>query len=197
MTNELPKKKAEKAKKHISDKDVLVEVQDNIREMQLRTLFNLRSGGTSRIGHDARDNFDNPFELKTTTKNSVTTARDVGPHTLEKWRGRYWICAKGRNMPAGFVIEEIYFLSPSMMKEWIDSIEARFKPDLELLESVLDILRQSEFETSKEERLEYLVKRGITLNNPKISWHYVKSNGIQITANHARRLRHLVRQNPL
>ncbi len=163
----------------------------------MRELFNLHPSGEGRMGADALDESNNPFELKSTTKNSVTTARDVGPHTLEKWRKRYWICAKGRNTPVGFIIDEVYFLAPSMMEEYISSIEARFEPDLELLGMALKLLKEEDVEDAKLMRLNYLVRRGLTLNNPKIPWHYVQSHGMKITSNHAKRLRQLVRKYPL
>lgn len=177
-----------------------VEIQDNRREAQMRVLFRLtKRVGAGRIDEDAIDEDGNPFELKSATKASVTTARDVGPHTLEKWRGRFWICARGTNTYAnGFTIDQAYFLSPSMMKRWIDELETRFQKDLALLDAVTEALAVRSFSEADIARVTYLVRRGLTLNNPKISWRYVEAHGIpfDLSGDPAEQLRHLVKQYP-
>lgn len=52
-------------------KDDAVEVQDAAREQLLRERFGLLASGEGRGGTDAIDEAGNPFELKTTTKNSI------------------------------------------------------------------------------------------------------------------------------
>jgi len=180
----------------MQDREIEVPVQNAAREIALRDLFGLQSGGRGRIGPDAIDGNGNEYELKSTTTGSITTARDVGPHTLERWRTRYWICTKGRNTARGFIFQEIYFLAPQMLEEWIQQLEQRFTTDLQLLENALDALERSEWRGDVE-RLQYLVMRGLTVNNPKIPWAYVQTRGIRITEDYPGTLRTLVAQNPV
>src|SRR5579859_442345 len=120
-----------------SHDDKSVPVQDAAREELMRNLFGLMPSGEGRSGADAIDEQGHPFELKSTTKDSVSTARDVGAHTLAKWRTRYWICAKGKNPRTGFALDEVYFLHPSFLKEWLTPMQKRFDSDLSLLDRVL------------------------------------------------------------
>jgi hypothetical protein len=70
-------------------------VQDDSRERQLIELFELeRIKGAGRGDTDAKlvlASGDIPFELKSSTYDSVTTARDVSPLHLEKWRKEHWL----------------------------------------------------------------------------------------------------------
>ena len=55
--------------------------QDRDREDALRNLFELEAANQNRIGPDAVDEAGHYFELKSTTRDRVSTARDVGPET--------------------------------------------------------------------------------------------------------------------
>lgn len=70
-----------------------------------------------------------PFELKTTSKKSVTTVRDFGPAHLKKWEGKHWLFAfYGQK-------QIIYkYGSPAMMQPWIQSKADYIRPDLQLAE---------------------------------------------------------------
>jgi hypothetical protein len=170
-------------------------VQDNAREIEVAELFALNRG-KSRIDVDAFDACGNPFELKTTSKKSVSTARDLGPDHLKKWRQRYWIIAVGRNDPNGFIYERYFFLSPIHMEGWYRGIEQRFARDQSLAQEVLLGLGDA-ISGLKLKRLQYLLHRGMLLNDPNIPWRYVEENGIEILANHAEELERLVAQYPL
>ena len=72
-------------------------VQDDRREVEVRDLIGLRAGET-RSGVDAYFDFSDgnrryavPVELKSTTNRTVSTARDVGPAHIRKWRSRLWV----------------------------------------------------------------------------------------------------------
>lgn len=72
-------------------------VQDDKRETEMRELVGLRPG-EGRSGTDAYFDFvvggrrqAAPIELKSTTVGAVSTARDVGPERIEKWRSRVWL----------------------------------------------------------------------------------------------------------
>ena len=156
-----------------------VEVQNNVRERRLVEILGL-TPLQGRAGADAVDAQGNRFELKTGTRGDITTARDVGPDTLAHYRTLYWVVARGRNLRTGFVIDEVYFLAPRMLEDWFRDIERRyFDRDQALIQAALGILRGAGF-TGDLDRLAYLLNRGMTLNNPKIPWHYVRSHGVRL-----------------
>jgi hypothetical protein len=170
-------------------------VQDDIREEAMARLLGLSRSG-KRTGSDARDENNNRYELKTTTKDSVTTGRDIGPEYLDRIKQSYMICAFGENTNFGFSPREIYFLSPSMMDEWIKKIESRISGDKQLADSAIEQLKK----TGWDKDIEKLIKiyyRGITLNNPKISLAYIKSHGIKVEGQPQLHLRELVQQHPI
>ncbi len=112
-------------------------VQDDKRENQLRKLFHLEKRDESRIGTDAvldLDGVEIPFELKSTTTDSVTTARDFGKEHIRKWKNKHWLI--------GFYdkkqeLERCLYGSPETMAPWIKSIEEYIKPDIQILEGLL------------------------------------------------------------
>ena len=71
------------------------EFQDSQRESEMRQLFGLSKDKTEgRSGTDAFLQLDGKlylFELKSTSKESVTTARDFGPDHIKKWKDKHWI----------------------------------------------------------------------------------------------------------
>lgn len=172
-----------------------VQVQNRAREIQLANLFGLTLN-PDRLGPDAYDNAGNAYELKSTTTEYVGTGRDVSVEMLRDWRARYWIVAKGENLETGFRIDEIYFLSPEMMRERLAKIERRIRPDLELRDKVVELLHDHLDEPSLD-RVRRLMTRGATLNNPQIPWSYIQKHGVKIEGNHVERLRELVQQHPV
>jgi len=176
------------------DEEVIV--QDIQRELLLANLLRLRHM-KGRHGHDAEDEEGNPIELKTTTKDGFGTGRDVSLAMITEWKTRYWVCAKGRNLRSGFKIEEVYFLSPKMLQGWFGKMEKKFGPDIILREKMVSEVRNI---LSKEElqRLEYLVNRGMTYNNPHVGLSYVRKNGVRIgLQSPAKDLKALIVANPL
>jgi hypothetical protein len=157
------------------------QIQDSVREEMLMELFGLMDSGEGRIGADAVDKNGRRFELKSGTKKSVTTARDVGLHTLEKWRGKHWLIGFGEQINREFNFTEIHYLAPKDLEGFCKKIEIKIKPDLNILEDAKIILNEQNFDSQKLERLEYLVTRGYTLNNPKIPYRYVLDNGTRLT----------------
>jgi len=109
-------------------------VQDDSREKKLRELFGLeKPKGAGRSGTDAElalDGMRIPFELKSATTEGVTTARDVGPEHLAKWRGKHWLI--GFFDRAGAKLNRALYASPAQMEPWISKIEAYIKPDFDL-----------------------------------------------------------------
>jgi len=170
-------------------------IQNQAREQQIALMFGLELS-LRRLGPDAQDENGNPYELKSTTKGGIGTGRDVSIQMLQEWRRRYWVVGKGVNLVSGFRFDEIYFLSPEMVKGRLNEIEEKIRPDLELCDEVVERL-QDHFSDEQLERVSYLMSRGATLNNPKISWKYIQQNGVKIEGNYANRLRELVKQHPL
>lgn len=108
------------------------EVQDNVREEELRTLFGLtKEESTGRNGVDAYLDLNNTkyeFELKSTTTGNVTTVRDFGLSHIEKWKNKHWIIGYYSNLQ---ILQYAIYAPPSFMKQWIDEkqnyIELDFK----------------------------------------------------------------------
>jgi hypothetical protein len=180
------------------DDDVVQTIQDAARETLMRERFGLLESNEGRMGADVVDELGNRYELKSATRTGVTTGRDLGLHTLRHYRTRYWIICRGTNLRrAGFVVDECRFLSPSMLEGWFQQIEARLRPDLELLERVISVMQNGEFTVAEIKRLSDLVHRGYTLNSPKIPWHYIETHGIRIEGDPKAHLRRLVSDHPL
>ena len=105
--------------------------QDDERESAMIELFDLyKNDIEGRSGIDAFLDIDGqtlPFELKTTSKGSVTTVRDFGPDHIEKWTHKHWLIGF-------FINNEEYYLygSPAAMKPWIDSKAEYIAPDFSL-----------------------------------------------------------------
>ncbi|UZE23943.1 hypothetical protein LOY67_00570 [Pseudomonas sp. B21-056] len=105
--------------------------QDDTREKEMCDLFALRKDETEgRSGIDAFLDFEGkiiPFELKTTSKGSVTTVRDFGVDHIEKWKGKHWLIGffhAGNNF--------YMYGSPCAMSPWISSKEEYIAPDIKL-----------------------------------------------------------------
>lgn len=108
--------------------------QDDAREKKIRDLFNLRiDPDRKRADTDAyldRPDFDPvPFELKSTTKTSISTVRDFNPDHVKKWRDEHWLFGF---FDAQQELQYCCYASPAMMKPWIDRLEAYVRPDIEL-----------------------------------------------------------------
>ena len=124
----------------------------------------------------------NIFELKSSTKSSFGTGRDVSIEMMDRWRQRRWIFANGTNYSDGFRIESTYYCSPAMMKGCFDIMSAKFEPDITLRESVLRHIRKI-LSATQIDMLAYLISRGMTYNNPHIGMKCIKEHGIEIDLN--------------
>ena len=119
-------------------------IQDDGRENEIRELFKLtKVGGRGDV--DAILTLDGKkydFELKSTTKNSVSTVRDLGPDHILKWRKMHWIV--GVYNPAGSKLLDCYYASPAQMKTWVDEIAGYIDPDFKLAEVVPELIGAKE-----------------------------------------------------
>ena len=109
-------------------------IQDDRREREMCQLIGLRKGeGRSEV--DAFLDFEvtgkifsAPIELKSTTSNTVSTARDVGPAHIAKWRTRIWVF--GFYDASGRKLQKLLTLGPNDMEDWIRKIGNYIAPDL-------------------------------------------------------------------
>lgn len=117
-------------------------VQDDVRERELLMLFSLeRITGAGRADTDANlvlGNAGIPFELKSTTKASVTTVRDFGPDHVLKWKDKHWLI--GFYEPDGVHLKHCVYGSPKMMAPWIKEKEEYVRVDFALARSVPHLL---------------------------------------------------------
>lgn len=118
--------------------------QDDARELQMLNLFNLTlPPGRTRGGLDAVLDLDDgpgpiPFELKSTTKDSVSTVRDFGPAHIVKWRHLHWLFAFYASDAT--TLMRCFYASPADMADWISEKEAYIRPDLVLADRASRLL---------------------------------------------------------
>lgn len=123
-------------------------VQDDIREEELTSKFNLEwernhdRSGTDAYFHTTVDNktYRIDVETKSTTKDTVSTARDVSAKHIDKWRTRFWIIGF-YTKDARPKLERAYCLTPKDMKPWIDGIKKRLDSDSKIADLAASKLR--------------------------------------------------------
>jgi hypothetical protein len=138
-------------------------VQDDARENQLIQLFQLeKDPEEGRGGTDAAlklEKIEIPFELKSSTRDSVTTVRDFGPDHVEKWKDKHWLF--GFYERDGVTLKYCLYASPQMMAPWIQEKEVYIKTDFELaavlpqlitLDTLYGLLGQKEVYTIEDAR---------------------------------------------
>jgi hypothetical protein len=169
--------------------------QDTDREDSLRKMFDLQQANHNRTGPDARDEKENYYEIKSTTRDRVSSARGVGMDHLTKWRRLNWIFGRGNYRGRTFAFDQIYFLTPEQMEPWFSAMESKLTRDDALFKRVLKLLKRVGFSPAERERVQRAFRRGVLLNDPKITWTFVQSNGIRIESDYAKQLRKLVGRN--
>jgi hypothetical protein len=115
-------------------------VQDDQREKELCRLFNLEwDVSHARGGSDAnfdvqvgRKTFRIDVEVKSTTSDTVSTARDVGLEHIAKWRTKFWVIGFYKTHLRGPQLQHCICLSPADLEPWIAELEGKIKPDYEL-----------------------------------------------------------------
>jgi hypothetical protein len=117
-------------------------VQDDAHERQLVELFKLkRIEGAGRADTDAELTTDSapiPFELKSSTDDSVTTVRDFGPAHVEKWKTKHWLI--GFYEKDGATLKCCIYGSPKKMAPWVKEKEEYIRIDFELAKTVPDLI---------------------------------------------------------
>lgn len=116
-------------------------VQDDAREQELCRLFNLewdpahQRSDFDAVLHVEVDGRECRFEVevKSTTKGSVSTARDVGMQHIEKWRRKLFVIGfyeTGRSQKVE--VRRALCLTPLDMEPWIAAVEASISIDYRL-----------------------------------------------------------------
>ena len=147
-------------------------VQDDRREKEMCQLLGLREGaGRSEV--DAFFDFEAysaPIELKSTTTGSVSTARDVGPTHIAKWRSRIWVF--GFYDTSGTALQKLLALGPNEMESWIAEIELYIKPDLAIGDRVAEKLDFEDLYIICKEKSKYSLEDAKSLH--KRQWNQEK-----------------------
>jgi hypothetical protein len=139
-------------------------VQDDARERQLIDLFKLeRIEGAGRADTDARlvvNDIEIPFELKSSTDDSVTTVRDFGPAHVAKWKDKHWLI--GFYERDGKTLKHCLYGSPRMMNPWVrekeeyirvDFVLAKIVPELMSLDTLYAVLNKKDVYSVDDARL--------------------------------------------
>ena len=117
-------------------------VQDDRREIEQVELFELDlPTEKSRSGTDAVLNLGSlkiEFELKSTTKDSVTTVRDFGMEHIRKWANKHWLF--GFYTTRGKALRYTLYASPAMMAPWIEDRRDYIEADFQLADLAPDRL---------------------------------------------------------
>ncbi len=117
-------------------------VQDNERERELVRLYNLnwdvdhQRSGVDAVLETEIDGTSYHFEVevKSTTTDTVSTARDVGMDHIQRWRTKIFVIGfydKTRGRPE---LQRSLCLTPVDMEPWIASIESKVKIDFQIAE---------------------------------------------------------------
>lgn len=126
--------------------------QDDVREREMRTLFNLvRPPEAGRGDLDAVLELEGatvpkklqrvkvPFELKSATggKPDISTVRDFGLHHVEKWRPLHWLFGVyDRDERGDQVLQYCLYGSSAQMAPWFDRMASYIAPDVAMAECV-------------------------------------------------------------
>jgi hypothetical protein len=117
-----------------------VPVQDDERERELVRLFNLRwDPAHQRGGVDAAlqielngKSFEIEVEVKSSTGQSVSTARDVGMAHIQKWRTKLFVIGFYSKVQSRPELQRCLCLTPDDMEPWVASIEEKILTDFKL-----------------------------------------------------------------
>lgn len=147
------------------------------KETNIITRFGLiKTSNVYNRPYDAIDLFNNFFELKSSSKENVSTARDCNIRHIKKWRHVNWIVGFWNR--AGSHYEDIYLLTPKEMKEWLDMMEEDFNEIDRYCRMIYDEYKDRH--DIEETRLRKMLIRARTKNDPRIKNEYIRRNGIPI-----------------
>lgn len=175
--------------------------QDNQRESQIAAFLGL-TPSEQRAGEDATDSAGNAFELKSVSNSQVTTGRDVGVHTIEKWRKVYWVVAVGtQDENKRLQVTALFVAHPKQLEAWFGILEALLKEEERRYMRVLRAAKKGGANQQDIEFVQQKCERGITRNNPKIPLQLFRENGLALDHQNAtaarRQLAQFVQRHPL
>lgn len=141
--------------------------QDDSREKWMIDNFSLQKS-PGRNGVDAILNLSGRilnFELKTTSKDSVSTARDVSFNMIQKWKTLHWLISVYQDLRYRYSIYSPPTYKP--LSNFFRLNERRIERSYQVGEKVLEMA--NEYLPPDDIKLvDKIIKRGATLNNPKI-----------------------------
>lgn len=79
-----------------------------------------------------------PFELKSSTTNSVSTVRDFGPEHIAKWAHLHWLFAFYETNAT--TLRYCYYASPADMADWIAEKQEYVRPDYVLAQRAPQVI---------------------------------------------------------
>ena len=78
------------------------------------------------------------------------------------------------------------------MEPWFSLIEAKITQDDALISRALNVLETNGFTPPECDRIRRAFRRGVLLNDPKITWGYIQTHGLEIRRDHAKTLRRVL-----
>ena len=152
-------------------------VQDDQRETQLVHLFNLTVPDNRRRDEiDAYLELDGemiPFELKSTSRTSISTVRDFGPDHVRKWQGMHWLF--GFYSGGGDHLLYCHYGSPADMRAWIEGRWDYVRPDWELARTAPQLLGPQHVIRILGERPVYTLGDALKIQKRQYSMDYYRS----------------------
>ncbi len=149
------------------------QTQDDSRQQQIADYCGLEVED-SRIGIDAWRNGQNPFEIKSLTKNKgVSTARQVHLSKVLKWKSQYWIIGKGPQDHDGWDMQVLYLAHPNDLNPFFSKCEAKITRYWTECHEVLDAARKAGISEEKLKLVETIMEVGTRLDDPCIPWKSV------------------------
>jgi hypothetical protein len=135
----------------------------------MRTLFRLLDGD-GREGVDAYLELNgrrHPFELKSTTKTSFSTVRDLGHDHIKKWRAIHWLFSVYDE--TGTKIVHSFYGSPRLMRKWIARMGEYIGPDFLLADLVPELIAMKELYAIAGKKVVYTLEDARRLHKQQYS----------------------------
>ena len=167
--------------------------QDDARENMQVAMFDLEAtaGRSNRYIPDAYINIGNqqcPIELKTcdVARKQVSTARNVTLAKIAEWEGVWWVFSSYRKTEDGVQLVDHYLGNRAMLQDWFDKQKNKILNGTKTYAGLQSWHRAKDLlaEHMPPEELTRLSasfeRRGVGLNDPKISWKYVEANCVKL-----------------
>lgn len=159
-----------------------VVVQDSHRESKLIRMLGLNPV-EGRLGADACDDFNNNFELKTTSKDGVSTARDFHQGTIDKYSKLYWIIGAfdPHDQHSDAAFKDLFFLAPCHLMQWYEKMSFKLNRWTSICNMTRTVCQNADFDNTDFKELNSILIRGAKMNDPNIPMSYVRQYGIKMS----------------